>query len=52
VVATRPGSVSGDVRGAGGRWRDVLHGGVRSLDAREPLVGLLDEHGLAVMLRY
>jgi (1->4)-alpha-D-glucan 1-alpha-D-glucosylmutase len=52
VVATRPGSVSGDVRGAGGRWRDVLHGGVRSLDAREPLVGLLDEHGLAVMVRY
>jgi (1->4)-alpha-D-glucan 1-alpha-D-glucosylmutase len=52
VVATRPGGASGDVRGAGGRWRDVLHGGVRSLDAREPLVGLLDEHGLAVMVRY
>ena len=52
VVATRPGSASGDVFDAGGRWRDVLHGGVRSLDAREPLVGLLDEHGLAVMVRY
>ena len=33
AVATRPGTVSGELSDAGGRWRDVLHGGERSLAA-------------------
>ncbi len=52
AVATRPDTASGELSDAGGRWRDVLHGGERTLAAREPLARLLDEDGLAVMIRY
>ncbi len=34
-----------------GRWIDVLRGGERSFDARQPLTGVLDEHGVAVFER-
>jgi (1->4)-alpha-D-glucan 1-alpha-D-glucosylmutase len=50
AVATRP-STSGSLAGVDGRWRDVLHGGERSLNAGAPLAGLLDEHGIAVLER-
>jgi (1->4)-alpha-D-glucan 1-alpha-D-glucosylmutase len=52
AVATRPGNGSGELRDAGGRWRDVLRGGERTLGEQEPLAGLLDEHGIAVLVRY
>jgi (1->4)-alpha-D-glucan 1-alpha-D-glucosylmutase len=50
AVATRP-SASGSLSGVDGRWRDVLHGGTRSLAAGVPLSALLDEYGLAVLER-
>ena len=51
AVAVRD-SAAGTLSGApGGRWRDVLRGGERSLGGREPLAGLLDEHGLCVLER-
>jgi (1->4)-alpha-D-glucan 1-alpha-D-glucosylmutase len=37
--------------GPRGSWRDVLTGEERSLDARQPLVGLLDERGIGVFER-
>ena len=35
----------------GGRWRDALRGDERSFDGREPVSGVVDEHGLAVYER-
>jgi maltooligosyltrehalose synthase len=51
VVATRPGSRDGRLAGIGGRWRSVLGGEERSLGARCPLDGVLDEHGIGVYER-
>ena len=52
AVATRPGAAGGRLLGAEGQWRDVLGGGKRSLEASEPVAELLDEHGIAVLVRY
>ena len=35
----------------GGHWRDVLTGEERSFDSRQPLLPLVDEHGLGVFER-
>jgi (1->4)-alpha-D-glucan 1-alpha-D-glucosylmutase len=52
VVAVRDGWRDGGLEGAPeGRWSDVLGDGERELCAREPLVDLLDEDGLAVLER-
>jgi (1->4)-alpha-D-glucan 1-alpha-D-glucosylmutase len=51
AVAVRDGAVDGILEGPRGRWRDVLHGGERSFDRRQPLAGVLDEWGLAVFER-
>jgi (1->4)-alpha-D-glucan 1-alpha-D-glucosylmutase len=51
AVATRPGPPEGALRGAEGRWRDVLHGDERVLDASVALAELLDEYGVAVLER-
>ena len=51
VVATRPGSPAGRLAGIGGRWRSVLGGEQRSLDADCPLDLVLDEHGIGVYER-
>jgi (1->4)-alpha-D-glucan 1-alpha-D-glucosylmutase len=50
AVATRP-VASGSLSAVDGRWRDVLHGGERSLTSGPALSELLDEHGLAVLER-
>jgi (1->4)-alpha-D-glucan 1-alpha-D-glucosylmutase len=50
AVATRP-AASGSLAGVDGRWRDVLHGGERSLTAGLALSELLDEHGIAILER-
>jgi hypothetical protein len=51
VVATRPGSPAGRLAGIGGRWRSVLGGEQRSLDADCPLDLVLDDHGIGVYER-
>jgi (1->4)-alpha-D-glucan 1-alpha-D-glucosylmutase len=51
AVAVRDGAVDGILEGPRGRWRDVLHGGERSFDRRQPLAVVLDEWGLAVFER-
>jgi (1->4)-alpha-D-glucan 1-alpha-D-glucosylmutase len=51
AVATRPGPPRDDLQGPGGRWRDALRGGERSLPPRAPLADVLDEHGIAVFER-
>jgi (1->4)-alpha-D-glucan 1-alpha-D-glucosylmutase len=51
VVAIRPGPPRGDLHGPGGRWRDVLRGGERSLESPAALADVLDEHGVAVYER-
>jgi (1->4)-alpha-D-glucan 1-alpha-D-glucosylmutase len=51
AVATRPGPPADDLQGPAGRWRDVLHGGERSLHPRAPLADVLDEQGIAVYER-
>jgi (1->4)-alpha-D-glucan 1-alpha-D-glucosylmutase len=51
AVATRPGRPADDLQGPAGRWRDVLHGGERSLHPRAPLADVLDEQGIAVYER-
>ena len=50
AVATRP-SAPGSLAGVDGRWRDVLHGGERSLSSGPALDELLDGHGLAILER-
>jgi (1->4)-alpha-D-glucan 1-alpha-D-glucosylmutase len=52
LVATRPGPFSGTLTDLpGGRWRDVLRGDERSFDGREPVSGLVNQHGLTVLER-
>ncbi|HYZ81477.1 MAG TPA: malto-oligosyltrehalose synthase [Solirubrobacteraceae bacterium] len=51
AVATRSGPPEGALEGAEGRWRDVLYGDERDLDASTPLADLLDEYGIAVLER-
>jgi (1->4)-alpha-D-glucan 1-alpha-D-glucosylmutase len=54
VVGVSVGGVAPEgvlVGGPGGRWRDVLRGDVRSFGAREPVGGVVDEHGLGVFER-
>jgi (1->4)-alpha-D-glucan 1-alpha-D-glucosylmutase len=51
VVATRPGPAEDDLQGPGGRWRDVLCGGERSLRPRARLADVLDQDGIAVYER-
>ena len=51
VVATRPGPPEGALEGVEGRWRDVLYGDERVLDAPVTLAELLDEYGIAVLER-
>jgi (1->4)-alpha-D-glucan 1-alpha-D-glucosylmutase len=58
VVATRPGAAATGPNGPaarlariGGRWRSVLGGEERSLDADCPLDDVLDEQGIAVYER-
>jgi (1->4)-alpha-D-glucan 1-alpha-D-glucosylmutase len=51
AVATRPGVSDGALDGIAGRWRDVLYGDERVLDASVPLASLLDEYGIAVLER-
>ncbi len=51
AVATRPTGGTGHLRGAQGRWRDVLQGGERSLIGPVLLSELLDDHGIAVLVR-
>jgi (1->4)-alpha-D-glucan 1-alpha-D-glucosylmutase len=51
AVATRPGPPDGALEGAEGRWRDVLAGDERLLEASAPLAELLDEYGIAVLER-
>jgi hypothetical protein len=51
AVTTRSGPPEGSVEGVEGRWRDVLYGDERDLQARMPLSELLDEYGIAVLER-
>jgi (1->4)-alpha-D-glucan 1-alpha-D-glucosylmutase len=51
LVATRPGVPAGRLARIGGRWRSVLGGEERSLDAESPLDEVLDEHGIGVYER-
>ena len=51
VVATRPGAPAGALAGIGGRWRSMLGGEERSLDADLSLDDVLDEHGIGVYER-
>jgi (1->4)-alpha-D-glucan 1-alpha-D-glucosylmutase len=51
AVAVRDGAADGILEGPQGRWRDVLRGGERSFDRRQPLAGVLDESGVAVFER-
>ena len=54
VVRVRERSSSDDgvlVGAPGGRWRDALRGDERSFAQREPVSGVVDEHGLAVYER-
>jgi (1->4)-alpha-D-glucan 1-alpha-D-glucosylmutase len=48
AVGTRP-VASGSLAPVAGRWRDVLHGGERSLSSGVALSELLDEHGIAIL---
>jgi (1->4)-alpha-D-glucan 1-alpha-D-glucosylmutase len=51
AVATRLGPPGGALEGVEGRWRDVLHGDERVLEAPVSLAELLDEYGIAVLER-
>jgi (1->4)-alpha-D-glucan 1-alpha-D-glucosylmutase len=51
VVGTRPGAPAGRLGAIGGRWRSILGGEQRSLEADCPLHELLDEHGIGVYER-
>jgi (1->4)-alpha-D-glucan 1-alpha-D-glucosylmutase len=51
VVGVRARAPEGLLEAPGGRWRDVLRGEQRSLSSSQPLDGLLDEHGIAVLER-
>jgi (1->4)-alpha-D-glucan 1-alpha-D-glucosylmutase len=42
---------AGELTVPAGRWHDLLRGDERELDGRQPLAGLLDEHGIAVLER-
>jgi len=51
AVAVRPGEISGQLRGIGGRWNDVLRGEERSLARSEPVARVLGDYGLGVFER-
>jgi (1->4)-alpha-D-glucan 1-alpha-D-glucosylmutase len=51
AATTRSGPPEGSLDGVAGRWRDVLHGDERTLEATVPLSELLDEYGIAVLER-
>ena len=52
AVATRPAIPDSELHGVAGRWRDVLYGDERVLDASVPLASVLDEYGIAVLERF
>ena len=51
AVEVRPGAGDDELRGAAGRWRDVLTGAQRELAERTPLAELFGEPGLALLER-
>ena len=51
AVATRAQPPSGTLPLLDSGWRDVLHGGTRSLATNTPVAELLDEYGIAVLMR-
>jgi (1->4)-alpha-D-glucan 1-alpha-D-glucosylmutase len=52
VVATRDTGFEGTITDLpAGRWRDVLRGDERSFNARQPVAGLVHEHGVGVFER-
>jgi (1->4)-alpha-D-glucan 1-alpha-D-glucosylmutase len=51
VVATRRAGAGGELRGAAGRWRDILRGGTQSIEPPTPISTLLGERGVAVLER-
>ncbi|MFZ1995230.1 MAG: malto-oligosyltrehalose synthase [Solirubrobacteraceae bacterium] len=51
AVATGPRPPDEPLEGAGGRWRDVLHGDERELGSSVAVAELLDEYGIAVLER-
>lgn len=51
VVAVGPRGIDGELRGAAGRWRDLMSDGELVLDECAPLGELIAEHGLVVLER-